>query len=255
MKNDFEMIVKKLGTDLEYINIYPVADVHIGSQECDETLFKEWVDMVKEDQNGYVVIAGDMMNMGLRNSKTNVYEEKYSPSEQKERLFELLEPIKEKILACVGGNHCERANKEAGQHPLYDVMCMLGQKDAYRKNACFLKVSLGTRAAGTRQHTYTIVVHHGGSKAKREKWLNSIDGADILITGHTHTLSQTAPCKTVIDAKNNKVRTVELTDVVCSSFQQYGGYAISGMYTPQASRRFQTIRLDGKKKRVGYTHE
>ena len=67
-----------------FINIYPLGDVHIGSKECDLDLLKDWVEMVRQDPYGYVVIIGDMMNMGLRTSKSNVYEEVLSPQQQKE---------------------------------------------------------------------------------------------------------------------------------------------------------------------------
>ena len=29
--NDYEMIVHKLGQELEYINLYPLGDLHVGS--------------------------------------------------------------------------------------------------------------------------------------------------------------------------------------------------------------------------------
>ena len=84
MLDDFQMILSDFPT-AEYLNVYPLGDVHIGSKEFDLDLFLKWREVVENDPNGVVVIIGDMMNMGLRNSKSNVYEEKLSPMEQKEQ--------------------------------------------------------------------------------------------------------------------------------------------------------------------------
>ena len=186
MINDFVMLKHKLPIEYPYINIYPIADLHLGSAECDIKLFEKWISLVKNDKYGYCVIAGDMLNMGLKTSKTNVYEEVLTPQQQKDTLFKYLLPIKDKILGAVSGNHCYRGVKETGMNPLYDVFCRLQIEDLYRENACFMKVNLGERKNKQRQISYGIVLHHGGSRNKREKWFNVIDSVDVFISGHTH---------------------------------------------------------------------
>ena len=71
MLDDFVLIKDKF-YDVPQLNIYPLGDAHIGSKECNVELLKQWVDMVQNDPLGRVVIIGDMMNMGLKNSKSNV---------------------------------------------------------------------------------------------------------------------------------------------------------------------------------------
>ena len=71
MLDDF-VLIDSTYESLDHLNIYPLGDVHIGSKEFDLELFKQWIEMVKNDPNSAVVIIGDMMNMGLRNSKSNV---------------------------------------------------------------------------------------------------------------------------------------------------------------------------------------
>ena len=137
--DDFILINSKF-IDKEKLNVYPLGDVHIGSKEFDLKLFQQWIEMVKSDPNGAVVIVGDVMNMGLRNSKSNVYEEKLSPMEQKEFCYELLSPISEKIIAGCPGNHEYRMVKEVGTNPLYDVFCRMRIEDRYRENVCFIKL-------------------------------------------------------------------------------------------------------------------
>ena len=119
--DDFQLIHAKF-EDLDHLNIYPLGDVHLGSKECDMELLKQWVEMVKADDNGVAVILGDIMNMGLKNSKSNVYEEVLTPFQQKEACYELLNPIADKIIAGCSGNHEYRTVKEVGTNPLYDVV-------------------------------------------------------------------------------------------------------------------------------------
>ena len=251
MLDDFVLIESKF-EDLDHLNIYPLGDVHIGSKEFDLDLFKKWIETVKNDPNGVVVIIGDMLNMGLRNSKSNVYEETLSPMQQKELCYELLLPIANKIIGGCSGNHEYRAVREAGMNPLYDVFCRLRIEDRYRENACFIKLTVGKQ--GKNPNTYGVVLTHGKSKNKDEQWTYSVDGCDCFISGHTH-LGTHQPCgKIRMDLTHNKVKTVGYQHIVVLPFQRYGGYAIRGKYMPNHIGQFQRITFDGTTKRVGYTY-
>lgn len=251
MLDDFVLIDSKFD-NLNHLTIYPLGDVHLGSKECDMELLKEWVEMVKNDPNGAVVIIGDMMNMGLRNSKSNVYEETLTPMQQKELCYELLAPIADKIIAGCSGNHEYRAVKEVGMNPLYDVFCRLRIEDRYRENACFIKLTVGKQ--GKNPNTYGVVLTHGSGKSKDERWTYSVDGCDCFISGHTH-LGTHQPCgKIRMDLTHNKVKTIGYQHIVVMPFQSYGGYAIRGKYLPNDLGQFQRITFDGSMKRVGYTY-
>lgn len=251
MLSDFQLITHDFITS-PYINIYPIGDVHIGSKECDIELFREYINTVQSDPNGYAVIIGDMMNMGLRNSKSNVYEEKLSPMEQKELCYELLQPIGDKILAGCSGNHEYRSVKEVGMNPLYDVFCRLRIEDRYRENACFLKLTVGK--VGKNPNIYGVVLTHGSNKSKDEKWTYGVDGCDCFISGHTHLGTHQPLGKIRMDLTHNKVKTVGYQHVVVVPFQNYGGYAVRGKYMPNHIGQFQRITFDGLSKRVGYAY-
>lgn len=254
MLSDFQMIVHKLPSELPFINIYPIGDVHIGSKECDIELLQEWINIVKDDPFGYAVIIGDMMNMGLKNSKSNVYEEVLNPLQQKELCYELLKPIKHKILAGCSGNHEARMVKEVGDNPLYDVFCRLQIEDVYRENACFIKVNLGQRKSD-RQVSYGIVLTHGSTRGKDERWVYAVDNCDLFINGHTHNADHQPLGKIRMDLHNECVRTVSFQNVVVVPFQQYGGYALRGKFLPNHLQQFQKVRLSGDVKRIGYCFE
>lgn len=251
MLDDFTLIHSTY-ENLDQLNIYPLGDVHIGSKEFDLELFKQWIDMVKNDPNGAVVIIGDMMNMGLRNSKSNVYEENLSPMEQKELCYELLLPIADKIIGGCSGNHEYRAVKEVGMNPLYDVFCRLRIEDRYRENACFIKLTVGKQ--GKNPNTYGVVLTHGSSKSKDDKWTYSVDGCDCFISGHTHEGTHDPRGKIRMDLTHNKVKTVGYQQVVVMPFQRYGGYAVRGKYMPNHLGQFQRVTFDGTAKKVGYAY-
>ena len=251
MLDDFQIIQSKFD-ELDHLNIYPLGDVHLGSKECDMELLKRWVEMVKADDNGAVVILGDIMNMGLKNSKSNVYEEVLTPLQQKEICYELLSPIADKIIAGCSGNHEYRTVKEVGTNPLYDVFCRMRIEDRYRENACFIKLTVGKQ--GKNPNTYGVVLTHGSSKNKDEKWTYSVDGCDCFISGHTHLGTHQPMGKIKMDLTHNKVKRVGYQNIVVLPFQSYGGYAVRNKYMPNSLGQFQRITFDGNSKRVGYTY-
>ena len=251
MQDDFTLI-KSSFPDYPHLNIYPIGDVHLGSRECNQRLLSEWIEKVKNDPYGVAVIVGDMMNMGLKNSRSNVYEEKLSPMEQKELCYETLLPIADKIVACCPGNHEYRTVREVGTNPLYDVCCRLRIEDRYRENACFLKVTVGK--AGKNPNTYCVVLTHGKSKTKDLDWTYSVDGSDVFISGHTHLGTHQPLGKIRVDLTHEKVKTVDYQHIVVLPFQEYGGYAIRNKYKPNATGKFQCVTFDGSQKHVGYTY-
>lgn len=251
MKHDFSMIVHKLSKELPFINLYPIADVHIGSLEFDEKMFKKWLKTVSDDAYGYVIMAGDLMNMGLKSSKTNCYEETMRPSQQKEYLFESLKPIKHKILAACGGNHEYRGVKDADMDPLYDVMARLQIEDLYRQNMCFVKINLGEKK-NHKQMSYGIVAIHGATRNKNLQFISHFDNCDLFISGHTHNPEYDPKSKIKLDMHNEQVTMLPYRNVVCSSFQNSGGYGLRKQYPPPFIYEFQVIRLDGNMKKLNF---
>jgi len=74
-------------------------------------MLEAWSDFKKKllnEPNSYITVAGDMMNNGLKNSVTNVYQETMRPRDQKKWLVEQLRDVKDKILCVVPGNHENR---------------------------------------------------------------------------------------------------------------------------------------------------
>jgi len=249
MLDDFKMILTQLPIEQDFVNIYAVGDVHVGSPNFSEDIWYEWKKLVMKDPNARVVIVGDMLDNGLKNSKTNVYFQKYSPFEQKEWAKRELGDFRDKIIGAVTGNHEGRGIIEVGSCPLYDVFAKLDLEDSYRENMAFIKVSLGEKRSD-RQYAYNVVLGHGKGKVATEKFAYTIDGMDVLVTGHLHGAGSTFPAKIVIDPRNEVVTIKGFAHVKVPSFQTLGGYALRDMYQGQDPAKFPIIRLGGTKKEV-----
>ena len=236
MLDDFQPIIHKL--DGRTIKVWAVADVHIGARECNLAKFERFIAKLGEDD--YVVLCGDLINNGLRDSLTNVYEETMPPSAQIEKAAELLTPVKDRILGAVSGNHENRTRKAVDIDVTHTIMCLLGHPELYRRNMAFIRVNL--ERGKTKDH-YALLLTHGKSDAKRRKFQYAVEGVDAIITAHTHQPLTEKPARLVF-TKGNKVRVEPLVSLVASSWLEWGGYAASGLYMPTVTANPQHLVLE-----------
>ena len=83
----------------------------------------------------FLILGGDLINNNTRSSVGSPWDDTVRPREQKRLMVEALEPIKDRILCCVSGNHERRSLKDADDDPPYDIMTKLDLEDVYRQNA------------------------------------------------------------------------------------------------------------------------
>ena len=263
MLDSFDMITHRFDRT---INIIPISDVHFGALEH---LNQEWTDfckMVEKTPDTYIVLGGDLVNNNVRTCGfINPYDELVRPREQKKRMVEYLEPIKDRILCAVSGNHEARSLKDDDIDITYDIMTKLDIEDLYRPHMAFVKVSLGKRQDNTTTpiQSFTLAVTHGagggiytGATVNRnERFGNVIDGLDCLIVGHTHKGTVSKPSKIIIDRKNDKVTMGHYTVVSMVSWLNYGGYAMQKMLLPAhvADPQKLTLYMNQNRKRIGVT--
>lgn len=257
MKSDFDMIVRHFPENND-LTVYPISDLHIGAAEFRYDKWNAFKKQILTEPNSYITIGGDLMNNATRSSVSNIFEETMRPADQKKWLAQELEPLRDKILCAVSGNHERRSEKDADDNPLYDVLCKLDIEDRFRENIAFLKIQVGdTEKDGTRNPTYTIVVTHGagggiltGATVNRnERFGYVIDGMDCLIVGHTHKGALTKPQKINIDRHNNKVSFKDFAVISATSWLSFGGYAAQKMLLP-SSQDLQAVTLCGREKRL-----
>ena len=241
MLPDFEMIQHQFygGHD---IKIIPIADVHLGSPECKEQEFIKFIDKIAQEENTYLILAGDLIDNGTRSSVTDPFKATMPPSQQKREMANILSKVKDKILCFVPGNHERRSRKDADDDPVYDIAAKLDLENLYRENIAFLKIQLGQKAAksGFSRPTYMIAVTHGagggiltGASVNRSERFGYIfEGLDALIVGHTHKPYVTQPGKLTVDPYNNKITIKPFKVISATSWLDYGGYAAQKMLLP-----------------------
>ena len=238
MLDDFTPIIRELPG--RTAKLYAIADVHLGSPECELDEFIQFLAKIKKERDSYICIVGDLLNNATRSSVSNVYHETMPPSVQVEYAAQLLAPIADKIIACVGGNHERRSRKEVDLDPLYEVMCLIRKPELYRPNMAFARLRLTN---GRSHDQYAVMMTHGKSLTKRNKFVNVVEGIDAAIVAHTHTPDVLMPSRIQFTNKNTVVMH-EVVSMTACSWLKPGGYSLSGMYPPQATSRPQCLELE-----------
>lgn len=262
MLNDFEMIVHDLGDN--DITIIPISDVHLGAAEHMTRAWEEFVMKVTASPNVYLTLGGDLVNNNIRSAVGDIFKETMSPSEQKKVMAKMLEPLRDRLLCSVTGNHERRSRKDADDDPSYDIMAKLDLEHLHRENVAFVKIQLGekvkengVRTAAKDRPTYNLCVTHGAGGGiytgtavlRAERFGYVVDNMDILIVGHTHKAFNTQPGKIVIDPRNNKVSIKPFRVISCTSWMEWGGYAAQKMLLPTSHMR-QSIILSAHQKEI-----
>ncbi len=247
-----------LPNELEYIEIEPLFDLHIGSKKCDYKEIQRRIDRIKNNPNVYAVLGGDIINYSTVNSvaSADVYEEPLTPMQQIKKACELLLPIKDKLLCAVSGNHERRASKD-GIDLDYWLSTELGIQNAYDLGSIVLFIRFGKNTASkSGKFLYTVYCTHGsgggsmvGGKANRLAKIGQIVNTDVVIVGHTHTPLTFKEMSYQISEQTSSVFAKETTYVNASATLDYESYAeLSGM-KPNA-KACPIIRLSGKRKDV-----
>lgn len=87
-----------LPKDHDEIKVEIFSDLHIGSKKCDYNSIRERIERVKNENNRYCIITGDVINNSTKTSVGDVYEEELTPMQQVKQAIMLFEPIKDKII-------------------------------------------------------------------------------------------------------------------------------------------------------------
>lgn len=232
MNNDLEIINKKFPREQHVLNVYALGDIHVGSQEFDEKAVLRKIEIIENDPYGVVCLCGDLGDYGLKNSKTNVYYATMQPKEQKDYIFELFKPIKDKIVAAVPGNHEERMIKEVGTCPLYDLCVLWDIPEVYRENVAITKYSFGSLRGGKQQNVFIGLTTHGSTRARHKKFIACFEGIDFAISGHTHTPEYSPHGKIRVERAGyaTMAKHIPYKEIVVDTGLMPGGYGLKKEY-------------------------
>lgn len=250
MKSSKLPILVNLPESLKSAEILLAADIHTGSAEFDQDKWSKFENLLKKPDT-FVVFAGDQCEYATRSSKSDVYTQAISPSQQKRWWIEHLKPYKDKVLCIVDGNHeYNRASKDADDFPLYDIALALGIEERYRSEAAFVDIGVGSGGhGGGKQVHYVFRVQHQAQNNVNYGTVDGFEGIDVFVSGHTHKPADRPRGKLVYDPKNKAVSQKDVENIVCGHFLRFGGYGERGGYRPTSQKLFSVI-LSGKKKEI-----
>jgi len=250
--------LKPIKCDLPFakqIELHPLADFHLGDINSDFKLIMKTLEHIQNTPNAYCILGGDLMDAAIASSVGDTYGAKLQPMEQLKQCVKIFEPIKDKILAVLPGNHEQRIYKMDGID-ITALMCsQLGIQERYSQTTALLFIRFGKSSSKThnRPQLYTAYVTHGsgggrkeGGKVNRLADLASIVDADIYIHAHTHLPLVFKEAFFRVSSGNSSVAEVDKLFVNTAAALSYGGYGDAQGYKP-SSRRYPVIYLDGLK--------
>lgn len=256
MRSDSELIWRELGM-IPDVLIYPLADVHLGSEEADFPAFESLISQIASEPRSYVVLAGDLLDNGVKNSVTNSYRQTMRPSDAKREIARALEPVQNKILAFLPGNHERRNGKEVDNDPAYDIACKLDLEDIYRENLAVIRIGLGRRPENAKEYVYNIAIMHGASGGmypgatvnRNDNYLQALDGIDILIAAHAHKPYALRGSKLWLNYNNRRMMQRPTLSMCAGSWLAYGGYPTQKQLRPVAEPGANKLMLYGNRYR------
>jgi hypothetical protein len=188
------------------VKVYFLGDIHEGAANSRTDLLVEAVNIIASDTDAYWIGLGDMIDcINYHDRRFNVREvdSKYRvtdldnlPKAQADTLLAILEPIKDKCLGMLTGNHEETLRQYAGfdimSHLCMSLGCTYLGKKAY--------ISLGALKDTNRGRPYFMIdmcIGHGsggGSGKTAGGAINKCfdymqwETADIHVIGHLHSM-------------------------------------------------------------------
>lgn len=185
----------------DMFRIYPIGDIHAGSINCSENHIRQKVQEIKDMPDTYWIGMGDYADCILNNDKrfdiaglaTWVTKDNILETQRK-WLRDLFDPIKDKCLGLLTGNHEESIHLHC-QHDFTRNLCDdLGVP--YAGYSAFFALTFD-RDNTNESHQFIIHAWHGSGGAQTEgsrvmrlmRLVNEIGSARVYLMGHLHAIS------------------------------------------------------------------
>lgn len=250
--------MKAIKCNLPYhdsVEIHTMADMHIGDSLSDFKLIRERIEYIRDTPNAYCILGGDLMDTAISSSIGDTYGANLQPMEQLKQCVAIFEPIRDKILCVLPGNHENRAYRSDGID-MTELMCaQLKIQEKYSPTTALLFIRFGRNNSENRHRPllYTVYVTHGagggrkeGGKVNRLADLACIVDADIYIHAHTHLPVVFKNAFFRVSPGNSTVAVTDKLFVNTAAALDYGGYGDKAGFKP-ASKKSPVIHLDGTK--------
>lgn len=232
----------------DFVELFPIHDVHYGNPLFDERRFRKLINYIKAEPYRLVAMLGDLMENAVPGSKSDPLTQVHTPLEQREWVASLLMELKDRVVCCTDGNHeWNRSTKMAGLYPLYDACCIAGIPERYRNAYAAVNVLVGDKAHGVkdRAQKYIGFVSHKAKVLKNFASCDQLDGFDFMLFGHDHEPLDHPRAKLSYDRIHNLVQRVPIEMVNGGAFLDFGDYGARDGNRAKSSKMYKLI-LDGR---------
>ncbi len=238
-----------LPKELETVWIVPISDAHYGNPLFSMKHFMRTVNYINDNEFVYTLLNGDLIEAVTKASLGDIYKQKITPQEQRDRMIEMLLPIKDKILGMVTGNHERRIYNETGVDLSADIAMALGVP--YRSSGMILKISFGSgnNRMPDRPYVFWLYMTHGyggartkSAKAIKAERLASFVDADVYLMSHDHVANASPDNYLVPDNRTHfdeekgftigHVRAHRKVEVKTNAYLKWGDYSEMGGFPP-----------------------
>lgn len=240
--------------------VIPISDLHIGDQGFSaksERKVRGYIDWVLERPNARIILNGDIFNTATRSSKTAPF----SSETDKEivRATKIFEPVKDKIITAIEGNH-EARLLDFASLSLTKILCQY-LSIPYGGFSCVINFKVWKRTRGTKGglwgQQYQCYTHHttggggtvGGKINRVAKLVSIVPNCDFYLGSHNHQLGVIPVVANTINVRRKRIDQKVQHLVDTGGYLDWQGYPEQKMLQPTkiGSPR---IRLSGMKRDV-----
>ena len=162
------------------------GDWHLGNQDCDLKLIKKHISRISRmGEDTHVYLTGDLIENAINGIGES--DQQYSVNYQLEQLKKIIQPIKNRIIGCVLGNHEWRTTKVAKGNLLIRIYESILGCPCYGFEDYF-QIKMG-------KQQYKILVRHPSSRATSTGYIRRLFKAcshniagdyDLMVFAHFH---------------------------------------------------------------------
>ena len=237
-----------LSPELMEAKIIILSDLHYGNPYCSIKHFARTVNFIRENDDCYCFLNGDLCESVTKSSKGDVFHQVGTPQDQRDWVIESLLPIKDKVLGVCSGNHEARIANDTGMDISKDIASAL--EAPYRPEGMLFKLSLGDGNNNTKGKPFVFwsyITHgYGGARTKAAKavkveriasWIYS----DWIAMSHDHVVNISPSVYLMADNRgtldkegfiSGKVTAKRQMLIKTNAYVKFGGYAETGGFSP-----------------------
>jgi hypothetical protein len=235
---------KTLSPDFKEVRIVVISDLHYGNPYYSQKHFQRTLDYIQNNDNVFCFLNGDLCEAITKDSKGDIYKQTVEPKMQRNNVTEMLEPIKDKILAMTTGNHESRIREIDISEDIAKCLNI-----PYRAEGVLYKLSFGSGNESHKNAPYVFwgyLTHgYGGARTKSAKAVkvervSTYVHSDFYVMSHDHVVN-VAPDIYLIPDNRGIEKNGVTTGVVhakrkmlikSNAYLKWGGYSEFGGFPP-----------------------